>query len=409
MDTTEKIKRFLRKPNLLLLIVIAIGAGIGCGYFFSEWLTRCFLTFNSIFSNFLSFCIPLIVLGFVAAAIADLESNAGKMLLLAVVLSYGITLGAGLLSFFVSNGIFPLFLADNQALNMIEESEELAPYFTINMPQALEIMSALILAFIIGLGIANIKRDESVIKGCVREFRDIVAWVIAKVIIPLLPLYIFGIFLKMTVTGEVGQILTVFYKIILVIFVLHLVWLIFLYLIAAFFSRGVKNPFKLLWIMMPAYFTALGTSSSAATIPVTLRQTIKMGVNEDVAGFTIPLCATIDLSGSALKIVACAVAIMIMRGMPYDFGMFAYFVGMMGVALIAAPGVPGGSIMASLALLSSILGFSEYDCALMIALYIAMDSFGTACNVTGDGAIAIVIDRCIPQSEVPSTNPDALG
>ena len=197
----------------------------------------------------------------------------------------------------------------------------------------------------------------------------------------------------MTVTGEMKTIMSGFYKIILLIFVLHILWLIFIYIVAAFFSRKEKNPFKLIWMMLPAYFTALGTSSSAATIPVTLRQTIKMGVNEDVAGFTVPLCATIDLSGSALKIVACAVALMIMRGMPFDFGMFAYFIAMMGVALIAAPGVPGGSIMASLALLSSILGFSEYDCGLMIALYIAMDSFGTACNVTGDGAIAIVIDR----------------
>lgn len=382
-----------KKPNLLIQIIIAILLGIGCGYFFDVGLTRCFLTFNSIFSNFLGFCVPLIVLGFVSAAIADLESNAGKMLLMAVILSYGITLGAGLLSFFVSSNIFPMYLESNQGTQIIEEASELSPYFTINMPPLFEIMSGMIIAFILGLGVAQLKGGESKLKGIIIEFRDIIAWVIAKVIIPLLPLYIFGIFLKMTFTGEMSSIMTGFYKIILVIFVLHILWLIFLYIIAAFFSRKEKNPFKLIWLMLPAYFTALGTSSSAATIPVTLRQTIKMGVNEDIAGFTVPLCATIDLSGSALKIVACAVALMIMRGMPYDFGMFAYFVAMMGVALIAAPGVPGGSIMASLALLSSILGFSEYDCGLMIALYIAMDSFGTACNVTGDGVIAIVIDR----------------
>lgn len=382
-----------KKPNLLIQIIIAILLGIGCGYFFDVGLTRCFLTFNSIFSNFLGFCVPLIVLGFVSAAIADLESNAGKMLLMAVILSYGITLGAGLLSFFVSSNIFPMYLESNQGTQIIEEASELSPYFTINMPPLFEIMSGMIIAFILGLGVAQLKGGESKLKSIIIEFRDIIAWVIAKVIIPLLPLYIFGIFLKMTFTGEMSSIMTGFYKIILVIFVLHILWLIFLYIIAAFFSRKEKNPFKLIWLMLPAYFTALGTSSSAATIPVTLRQTIKMGVNEDIAGFTVPLCATIDLSGSALKIVACAVALMIMRGMPYDFGMFAYFVAMMGVALIAAPGVPGGSIMASLALLSSILGFSEYDCGLMIALYIAMDSFGTACNVTGDGAIAIVIDR----------------
>lgn len=383
----------IKKPNLLILIIIAILLGIGCGFFFSTWLTRCFITFNSIFSNFLSFCVPLIVLGFVSAAIADLESNAGKMLVMAVVLSYGITLGAGLLSFFASNSFFPMMLESGMGDKIIEEATELTPYFTINMPPFIEIMSAMILAFILGLGTSQLKGSGETLKKVIIEFRDIVGWVISKVIIPLLPLYIYGIFLKMTVTGEVNSILSAFYKIIIVIFVLHLVWLIFLYLVAALFSQKEKNPFKLLWIMLPAYFTALGTSSSAATIPVTLRQTIKMGVDEDVAGFTVPLCATIDLSGSALKIVACAVALMIMRGMPFDFGMFAYFVSMMGIALVAAPGVPGGSIMASIALLTSILGFSENDCALMIALYIAMDSFGTACNVTGDGAIAIVINR----------------
>lgn len=391
----------IKKPNLLVLIIFAILAGIGCGCFFSIGLTRCFLTFNSIFGNFLSFCVPLIVLGFVSAAIADLESNAGKMLLMAVVLSYCVTLGAGLLSYFVSDSFFPEILAGNKASEAIEKGMELTPYFTINMPPAIEIMSALILAFVLGIGISRIKSARGALKNIVREFRDIIAMVISKVIVPLLPLYIFGIFLKMTVTGEVTSILSAFYKIILVIFALHLVWMMALYVVASLFSRKEKNPFKLIWKMLPAYFTALGTSSSAATIPVTLRQTVKMGVDEDVAGFTIPLCATIDLSGSALKIVACAVALMIMHGMPYDLGMFAYFVAMMGIALVAAPGVPGGSIMASLALLTSILGFSETDCALMIALYIAMDSFGTACNVTCDGAIAVIIDRFAVKKKKP--------
>ena len=145
--------------------------------------------------------------------------------------------------------------------------------------------------------------------------------------------------------------------------------------------------------MLPAYFTALGTQSSAATIPVTLGQTIKNGVSKDIAGFVIPLCATIHLSGSTLKIVACALALMIMQGMPYTFGMFVGFIFMLGITMVAAPGVPGGAIMASLGVLSSILGFGESEQALMIALYIAMDSFGTACNVTGDGAIALIVDK----------------
>lgn len=383
----------IKKPNLLVLIVIAIVSGMLCGWWFNEPMTRIFVTFTSLFSNFLGFCIPLIILGFVAPAIADLGAKAGKMLLATVILAYGVTLGAGFLSYFISDSFFPSMLSLEAMDTSTEESAALTPYFTIGIPPLLEIMSALVLSFVLGIGLTQIKSEENVIKKGLGEFRDIMSWIIGRIIVPLLPLYIFGIFLKMSFTGEVNSILVAFSKVILVIFIMHLLWLFLLYFGGSLFSRKEKNPLKLLWTMMPAYFTALGTASSAATIPVTLRQTVKMGVDEDIAGFTIPLCATIDLSGSALKIVACSVALMLLKGMPYDFGMFAYFVAMMGVALVAAPGVPGGSIMAALGILTSILGFSESDCALMIALYIAMDSFGTACNVTGDGAISLVIDR----------------
>ena len=393
-----------KKPNLLILILAAILLGIICGWFFPESIARIFLTFNSIFSNFLGFCVPLIILGFVIPSIADLGEKAGKMLLVTVALAYLITIGAGLLSYFVSDSLFPYILDTEGYLESTENAGELTPYFNINIPPFIDIMSALVLSLIVGVGISRVNPEKSHIKQIVHEFRDIVSWIIGKIIVPLLPLYIFGIFLKMSVTGEVNAVLASFYKIILIIFALHLVWLVMLYVAGAAFSRKEKNPFKLLRIMLPAYFTALGTSSSAATIPVTLRQTRLMGVDKDIAGFTIPLCATIDLSGSALKIVACAVALMMMKDMPFDVGMFGYFVAMMGIALVAAPGVPGGSIMAALGLLTSILGFSENDCALMIALYIAMDSFGTACNVTGDGAIAIIIDRFFGLR--PSLTPD---
>lgn len=397
-----------KRPNLLLLIIVAIIAGILCGLFFPDWLTRIFLTFNSIFSNFLNFCIPLIIVGFVAPAIADIGQGAGKMLIVTVILAYAATIGAGLLSYFTGITFYPLFLDTAQQTSVADTADSLSPYFTIPMPPLFDIMSALVISFVVGLGITLLKVKRHILKLAIAEFRDIVSWVIGSVIVPCLPIYIFGIFLNMTVTGEVSSVLSTFYKIIIIIFILHIVWLVFLYLIGALFSRKEKNPFKLLWQMLPAYFTALGTQSSAATIPVTLRQTIKMGVNEDVAGFTIPLCATIDLSGSALKIVACALALMMTRGMTYDFGMFAYFIAMMGIALVAAPGVPGGSIMASLALLTSILGFSEADCALMIALYIAMDSFGTACNVTGDGALSLIVDRFFSPSKMINDNGESV-
>lgn len=266
----------------------------------------------------------------------------------------------------------------------------------------MSVMSALILAFVVGLGAAQIKNNESQLKSLLGDFREIILLVINRVIIPLLPLYIFGIFQSMTIEGQVAPILNTFIKIIAVIFILHIMLLVIQFSIAALFAQKPisRNPFKLLWRMMPAYFTALGTQSSAATIPVTLKQTIQNGVGNDVAGFVIPLCATIHMSGSTLKIVACALALMISHGMDYSLGQFAGFVAMLGLTIIAAPGVPGGAIMASLGLLSSILGFSEADNALMIALYIAMDSFGTACNVTGDGALAIIVNRLFPTANV---------
>ena len=242
-------------------------------------------------------------------------------------------------------------------------------------------MTALVLAFTLGLGLAHLKTDA--LKNVALDFQEIVVKTISTVILlstvilPLLPVYIFGIFLNMTRSGQVFGILSVFIKIIGIIFLLHV----------------RRNPFRLLGRMMPAYFTALGTQSSAATIPVTLEQTVKNGVSPGIAGFVIPLCATIHLSGSTLKIVACALALMIMQGIHYDFQLFAGFIFMLGITMVAAPGVPGGAIMASLGILQSILGFGESEQALMIALYIAMDSFGTACNVTGDGAIALVIDK----------------
>ncbi|MCM1006079.1 MAG: dicarboxylate/amino acid:cation symporter [Prevotella sp.] len=392
-ETNVKKKRGF-KPGLLFYIIIAIAAGIGAGYIFPEWCARIFATFNAIFSQFLGFCIPLIILGFVAPAIAEIGRTAGKMLVVTALLAYAFTLLAGLTSYFVSDSLFPSMVSADAYISAGGgQTTGCEPYFNIEMPPLMTVMTALVLAFILGLGTAML--PIGAMRHGLEQFRDIISMVIRNVIVPLLPFYIFGIFLNMTVVGQVGLVLGTFAKIIVVIFCIHVFYLIFQYCVAAMVSRskGQRNPFKMLWTMMPAYFTALGTQSSAATIPVTLRQSIKMGVNKGVAGFVIPLCATIHMSGSTLKIVACALALMLLHHMPYDFSMFMGFIAMLGITIIAAPGVPGGSIMASLGLLSSMLGFSEADNALMIALYIAMDSFGTACNVTGDGAIAVIVNR----------------
>lgn len=376
--------------GLLSRIIIAICLGILCGNFFPPLIVRFFITFNSIFSEFLGFSIPLIILGLVTIAIADIGNRAGKLLLITVLIAYGSTLFAGFLSYFTGAALFPSMIdSGNASFDTISNSEGLLPFFTVKIPPLMDVMTALILAFTLGLGLATLNRHA--LKDVARDFQDIIIKVIKSVIIPILPIYIFGIFLNMTHSGQVYSILLVFIKIIGVIFVLHVFLLVLQYCIAASFVK--RNPFKLLMKMMPAYFTALGTQSSAATIPVTLEQSIKNGASPKIAGFVIPLCATIHLSGSTLKIVACALALMIMQGMPYNFGMFAGFIFLLGITMVAAPGVPGGAIMAALGVLHSVLGFDESAQALMIALYIAMDSFGTACNVTGDGAIALVVDK----------------
>ena len=375
--------------GLLPRIIIAILLGILFGNLLPGALVRVFVTFNGIFSEFLNFSIPLIILGLVTIAIADIGRGAGRMLLVTALIAYGATLFSGFLSYFTGAAIFPSLIQPGVPLEEVSEAQGILPYFSVAIPPLMNVMTALILAFTLGLGLASLRGET--LKNAARDFQEIIVLTISSVILPLLPIYIFGIFLNMTHSGQVFSILMVFIKIIGIIFLLHIFLLIFQYSIAALFVR--RNPFKLLGRMLPAYFTALGTQSSAATIPVTLEQTKKNGVSAGIAGFVIPLCATIHLSGSTLKIVACALALMIMHRMPYDFPWFAGFIFMLGITMVAAPGVPGGAIMASLGILQSMLGFDESAQALMIALYIAMDSFGTACNVTGDGAIALIIDK----------------
>ena len=377
------------KIGLLTKIIIAIVLGIGIGLIAPSWMIRIFLTFNGIFSQFLGFIIPLIIVGLVTPAISDIGKTAGKMLLITVAIAYGSTILAGLISYLTGATLFPEMIQSGTTLDSIHGAEELAPFFTVSIPPAMNVMTALVLAFTLGLGLAAL--DRPTLKDAVHDFEQVIIKTIKTAIIPLLPLYIFGIFLNMTYVGQVFSILTVFIKIIGIIFLIHIGILLLQFAIAGGLSG--KNPLRLLWNMLPAYFTALGTQSSAATIPVTLQQTRQNDVSEDVAGFVVPLCATIHMSGSTLKIVACALALMIMQGMPYDFGMFFGFICMLGITMVAAPGVPGGAIMASLGLLQSMLGFNQEAQALMIALYIAMDSFGTACNVTGDGAIAVIMEK----------------
>lgn len=379
----------VKKIGLLPRILLSIVLGIGFGMFLPMWCVRLFATFNALFSELLGFVIPLIILGLVSVAIADFGGKAGKMLLITAALAYGFTVLSGLFSYLVADLSFPLLIKPGALAEELANVDKVQPYMSMSIPPLMGVMTALVLSFVLGIGMAAINSKS--LKGVMDDFQDIVVMLIEKCIIPLLPLYIFGIFMVMTAEGQVTTVLFSFLKVIGIIFLVHIAVLLIQYGIAGIVVK--RNPLRLLWNMLPAYFTALGTMSSAATIPVTLEQAKRNGVRPETAGFVIPLCATIHLSGSTLKIVACAIALMLMQGISFDFPLMLNFILMLGITMVAAPGVPGGAIMAALGILSSILGFGEQDQALMIALYIAMDNFGTACNVTGDGALALIVDK----------------
>lgn len=378
------------KFGLLARIILAILLAVILGNFMPEPFVRIFATFNGLFGNFLNFVVPLIILAFIAPGIAQLGKGSGKLLGLATFFAYFSTLVAGFIAFFVARNVLPNFISNEGAKSMANPEEFLAQaFFTVEMVPLMDVMAALIFAFIVGIGMAA--SNSEVMKRGFEEFNLIIEKVISFVIIPLLPFHIFGIFLNMTFGGQVAKILSVFAVVFLLIMIMH--WLM---LIIQFTAAGVlnkKNPFMLIKAMLPAYFTALGTQSSAAAIPVTLRQTKKAGASEKVANFTVPLFATIHLSGSTITLVACSLGVMMMNGMNISFTAYAGFILMLGVTMIAAPGVPGGAVMAALGLLQSMLGFDETMVALMIALYLAQDSFGTATNVTGDGALSMIVDR----------------
>ncbi|MFE5776282.1 dicarboxylate/amino acid:cation symporter [Brachybacterium sp. NPDC056505] len=381
-----------RRPcfGLLPRIVVAIVLGILLGLVMPEALARVFTTFNGLFSAFLEFLIPLIIVGLVTPAIGELGRGAGKMLALTAGIAYVSTILCGLLALAVSALLLPRMLA-GASVGTLENPEDsaIAPYFTIEMPPVFEVMTALILAFCLGIGLTLVRRGA--LQESFEQLRTIVVRTIEAIIIPLLPIYIFGMFLGLTMNGQIWTVIGTFLAVVLMVFVLTVIVLLAQYCVAGWAMR--RNPLKMLWRMLPAYATALGTSSSAATIPVTLQCTKRNGVAAPIADFVVPLCATIHLAGSTLKITSFAVAIMVVTGMPLDPAKLVGFVLMLGIVMIAAPGVPGGAIMAAAGILSSMLGFGEAAVGLMIASYIAIDSFGTATNVTGDGAIAALVSR----------------
>ncbi len=383
----------MKKTRLGLLsrVALAVVLGIVLGSFVPEPFVRGVNTVAALIGQFIKFLVPLIIVGLVAPAIAETGRGAGKLLFATVAIAYGSTLFAGFLGYFVSAAAFPSLVSTGVGQAVNDAAREFPPYVKLSIPPIMDVMSALVFSFMAGLGMVFTECDA--LKRVFSDFRAIVVRTISGVLVPLLPLFIFGIFLDMTAAGKACRVLVDFAAIIAVFSTLTLVVIVVQYCIAG--AVAGKNPFKAMWKMLPAYITALGTSSSAATIPVTRAQTLANGVSREIADFTVPLCATVHLAGSTVKIVSCAVALLLVAGRGAEIGLatFAGFIAMVGIVMIAAPGVPGGAVMSAIGLLESMLGFDHAQIALMIALYLATDSIGTACNIAGDGAIAIIVDK----------------
>ena len=387
-----------KKLGLVPKLIIAIILGILIRQFLPEEICRIVVTLSGLFSSFLKFVIPLMILAYVTMGIADLSQGAGKLLLITVALAYGSTLIAGTASFLVSINLFPSFMSAD-ALDQIAATADasLSPYFSISLQAILDTLSAVALAFILGLCLSSMRGKQignSLYNG-MAEFSKIIDKVLHTVIIPLLPLYICGTFVDMTKSGKTFAILSILWKVFLVVIVMHLICILIQFVIAGAVSK--KNPFELIKNQVPGYTTALGTQSSAATIPVNLECAKNDGVCEQIRNFVVPLCANIHMAGSMITITACATAVCLMNQLPISLGTVIPFIMTLGVAMVASPGAPGGSIMTALPFLYMIFGAEAGDpdgaiCAIMVALYITQDSFGTACNVSGDNAIGVIVN-----------------
>lgn len=375
--------------GLFVKVLIAITLGALLGLVAPEVLVRIFKTFNVLFSQLLKFIIPLLVLGLVTPAIANVGRGAGKMLLVVMGIAYLSTICSGFFAHLCASNAFPHYLQAGELSADAVSAKEFLPYFDLKIPPICDIMTALVLSFMVGVGI--IFTDSKALKKGFDEFGSIIKLTIEKAIIPLLPVYIFTMICEMGAKGIIAVVLGTGAKVILTGVALTLVWLFLQYCIAG--AIAGKNPFKCLWNMVPAYLTAFSICSSSAAIPVTSSCTRKNVKNDDIVDFTIPLCSTVHMCGSTIKLAVSAIAVAYIFNIPVPFAVYAHFVLMQGIAAVAAPGVMGGVLMASVGLLESIMGFGPEQTALVMTLYLALDGYGPGCNVTGDGAIAIVIDK----------------
>ena len=377
------------KLSLFVKVLISIAAGALIGLVAPDALVRIFKTFNVLFAQLLKFIVPLLVLGLVTPAIANVGRGAGKMLLIVMVIAYISTICAGFFSHLCASNVLPLYLKAGELASDSAAAKEYLPYFDLKIPPICDIMTALVLSFMFGIGI--IFTDAGALKKAFNEFGGIIKIIIEKAIIPFLPIYIFTMICEMSARGVIAFVLGTGAKIILTGVVLTLIWLVLQYCIAG--AIAGKNPFKCLWNMLPAYLTAFSICSSSATIPVTSSCAKKNGLDDSIVDFTIPLCSTVHMCGSTIKLAVSSIAVAYIFGTPLPLSVYMHFVLMQGIAAVAAPGVMGGVLMASVGLLETILGFTPDQTALVMTLYLALDGYGPACNVTGDGAIALIVNK----------------
>ena len=376
-------KKFLKSLPAKLLLGILVGTVLG--RFLGEGPMQVVVAAKNVVNQVIMFIVPLIVIAFIAPSITKLGSNASRMLGVAVVLAYGSTILACFMSMGVGYALIPnLAIKTDATVKALPED-----IFALQIPQIMPVMSALVFALLIGLAAVWAKAETTM--KLLAEFQDIILKIVEKVVIPVLPIYIALTFCCLSWDGTVTEQFPAFVQIILIVIVMHFVWMAVLYGVAGLYSK--KNPSEVFRHYGPAYLTAVGTMSSAATLSVALKCAHKSKVlRKDMVDFGIPLFANIHLCGSALTEVFFCMAINLMLyGTLPSVGTMVLFIMLLGIFAVGAPGVPGGTVMASLGIVISVLGFDPTGTALILAIFALQDSFGTACNVTSDGALTLIL------------------
>lgn len=391
-----------KKIGLLVWVLAGIVLGGVLGAVLPGWGIRVLNTFRGVFLDFVKFLVPLIIVGFMIPAIADAGEGAGRMLFLTLGLSYSLTITSGCFSFAVGHLALPHLVSGSVA---VESARAGFPaYFTVSLAPVIGIGASIVIAVLVGAGAAACGAHALIMS--VKQFRDVVRWILSRVVMPMLPLYVLAVSADISASGRLVQMARSFASLMLLCASMTIVITVLQYAVAGIVTG--RNPLRALATMLPAYFTGLGSCSSAATMPVTIQQTIRNGVSLSTANLTVPICANVHLSGAICNMVAYAIGVMLLSGQEVSFASFVHFI--LQASIVAVAGIPGGMVLASSSIAENVLGIAADSYALIVALYMIFDGVGTACNVAGSGAIAMVVDRFCSRDATPRipTTPKAL-